>query len=76
MSMISFDEAQRRLPELIAMTIPGEEILILKDDRVVARLVTVSQDRTPRRPGSAKGSILSMADDFDTPLDELEVCPE
>jgi antitoxin (DNA-binding transcriptional repressor) of toxin-antitoxin stability system len=76
MSMIPLDEVQRRLPELIATTIPGEEILILKDDRVVARLVTVSQDRTPRQPGSARGSVLYMADDFDAPLDEFKECVE
>jgi antitoxin (DNA-binding transcriptional repressor) of toxin-antitoxin stability system len=72
MAMVTLEEAQRRLPELIATTIPGDEILILQDDRVVARLVTEPRrDATPRRPGSAKGSILYMAEDFDAPLDEF-----
>jgi antitoxin (DNA-binding transcriptional repressor) of toxin-antitoxin stability system len=70
MAMITLEEAQRRLPELIATTVPGEEILILQDDRVVATLVTEPpRENTPRVPGSAKGLILHMADDFDAPLE-------
>jgi antitoxin (DNA-binding transcriptional repressor) of toxin-antitoxin stability system len=73
MAMITVEEAQRRLPELIATTIPGEELLILQDDRIVARFVTEPRrDGAPRRPGSAKESILYMAEDFDAPLDEFK----
>ena len=70
MATITVEEAQRRLPELIATTIPGEEILILQNDRIVARLVTESPgDDAPRRPGTAAGLILDMADDFNAPLE-------
>ena len=72
MAMVTLEEAQRRLPELIATTIPGEEILILQDDRVVARMVTEYPDRSPRHPGSAKDLILYMAPDFDAPLDDFK----
>jgi antitoxin (DNA-binding transcriptional repressor) of toxin-antitoxin stability system len=72
MAMITVEEVQRRLPELIATTVPGEEILILQNDRVVAKLTTVVQQHGPREPGSAKGSILYMADDFDAPLGLVE----
>ena len=43
-----------------------------QDDRVVAKLTAMSRDQAPRRPGSAKGSILYMAPDFDAPMDDLE----
>jgi antitoxin (DNA-binding transcriptional repressor) of toxin-antitoxin stability system len=73
MAMIPLEEVQRRLPELIATTVPGEEILILQDDRIVARLVTEPRrDQTSRRFGSAKGLIRHMADDFDAPLEFKE----
>jgi hypothetical protein len=44
----------------------GEELRILQDDRIVAKLVRQAPpNRSPREPGSAKGKILYMADDFD-----------
>jgi antitoxin (DNA-binding transcriptional repressor) of toxin-antitoxin stability system len=62
------------LPELIAALIPGEELRILQGDRTVAKLVRQSPpSQFPRQPGSAKGKILYMADDFDaTPEDFRE----
>jgi antitoxin (DNA-binding transcriptional repressor) of toxin-antitoxin stability system len=72
MTRITLEDAQRRLPELIASAIPGEEIEIIQDDRTIARLVTVAQSPADRCFGSAKGSILYMADDFDAPLDDFK----
>jgi antitoxin (DNA-binding transcriptional repressor) of toxin-antitoxin stability system len=72
MTVVTLEDAQRRLPELIASTAPGEEVAITRGDRVVARLVLVEEiPRKPRRPGSAVGSILYMAPDFDEPLDDF-----
>jgi antitoxin (DNA-binding transcriptional repressor) of toxin-antitoxin stability system len=74
MPSVSLAEAQKRLPELIESLIPGEELRILQDDRTVAKLVRQAPpSRSPRQPGSAKGKILYMADDFDaTPEDFRE----
>jgi antitoxin (DNA-binding transcriptional repressor) of toxin-antitoxin stability system len=72
MTRIALADAQQRLPELIATTAPGEEIEITRDDQVVARLVTVSSPPRNRQPGSAKGMIVYMADDFDAPLDDFK----
>jgi antitoxin (DNA-binding transcriptional repressor) of toxin-antitoxin stability system len=72
MTRIALTEAQQRLPELIATTAPGEEIEIVRDDQVVARLVTVAPKRFPAKAGSARGMILYMADDFDAPLDDFK----
>jgi antitoxin (DNA-binding transcriptional repressor) of toxin-antitoxin stability system len=71
MTRVSIEDAQRRLAELITASIPGEEIEIVQGDRVIARLVPLLSNPAPRRPGSAKGSILYMAPDFDGPLEEF-----
>jgi len=72
MTRITLEEAQRRLPELISAAVPGEEIEIIEDDRVVARLIPTPRTLAPRRAGSAKGSILYMAPDFDAPLEDFK----
>ena len=38
MPMLTIEEAQARLPELIDRLRPGEEVVITRDDRPVARL--------------------------------------
>jgi antitoxin (DNA-binding transcriptional repressor) of toxin-antitoxin stability system len=60
------------LPELIESLLPGEELRILQDDRTVAKLVRQPPpSRSRRQPGSAKGKILYMADDFDAIPEDL-----
>ncbi len=73
MYLVPLEEAQARLPELIAKLLPGEELLITEDEQPVAKLVRVPPpSRTPRVPGSAQGKILFMAEDFDAPLDDFK----
>ncbi len=73
MATISIQQAQSNLSELIHRLSPGEEIVIMEDDRPVARLTAASRPMTPPRPpGFLRGSVLSMAPDFDAPLDEFK----
>ncbi|MCI0620890.1 MAG: antitoxin of toxin-antitoxin stability system [Acidobacteria bacterium] len=52
------------MPELIAKLAPGEEVLILQNDRPIAKLVgEPAASRQPRQPGSAKGKLTILADD-------------
>jgi antitoxin (DNA-binding transcriptional repressor) of toxin-antitoxin stability system len=75
MVQVTIEDAQSRLGELIASGIPGEEIGIIQGSRLVAKLVPLVSDDAPgprlRRPGTAAGSILYMAEDFDAPLGGL-----
>jgi antitoxin (DNA-binding transcriptional repressor) of toxin-antitoxin stability system len=57
------------VPELINSLSPGEELVILRNQQPVARLV--GEPVSKRRPGSAQDTILHMADDFDAPLKEF-----
>lgn len=70
---ITVEEAQATLSQLIDHLHPGEELLIVRDQRPVAKLIgEAAPSRRPRRPGSAKGTIVSMAEDFDAPLEDFK----
>lgn len=74
MSTVSIEEAQARLPSLIAKLEPGEEVRITEDHRTVARLIGESTPaRRPRRPGSAIGRLVVLDDD-DDPTRHGEAC--
>jgi antitoxin (DNA-binding transcriptional repressor) of toxin-antitoxin stability system len=66
MTQVTLEEAQSRLPDLIASIQPGEELQILQGDQVVARLVAEPRrERKPRKPGSAVGTLVIVAEDED-----------
>jgi antitoxin (DNA-binding transcriptional repressor) of toxin-antitoxin stability system len=72
-AIISVEEAQTRLKELIDKLAPGEEIVLTENQQRVAKLVGERLARPPRpAPGLGKGSILYMAPDFDEALDEFK----
>jgi antitoxin (DNA-binding transcriptional repressor) of toxin-antitoxin stability system len=72
-AILTVEEAQSRLQELIDKLAPGEEIIITKSQQRVARLVGERPARPPRpAPGLGKGSILYMSPDFDEPLEEFK----
>ena len=71
MQQISVEEAKTTLPDLIDAAISGEEVVIAKDGQHIVRLVPVSTSRAVPQFGSAKG-LITMADDFDEPLDDLK----
>jgi antitoxin (DNA-binding transcriptional repressor) of toxin-antitoxin stability system len=70
MSTVTLEDAQSRLPELIEKLHPEEEIVIMRDEKPVARIVAEPKtERPPRRPGTLKGTVLYMAPDFDAPME-------
>jgi len=66
---VNIHEAKTHLSQLVEDAARGDEIVIAKAGRPVARLVAVDDDRTPRPRGLLKGKIW-IADDFDAPLPE------
>lgn len=67
MRQVNIHEAKTHLSQLVEDAARGNEIIIAKAGRPVARLVAVHDDMTPRPRGLLKGKIW-MADDFDAPL--------
>ena len=64
---MNIHDAKTHFSKLIERVQLGEEVVIAKAGRPVARLVPIVPDARGRRPGSAKGRIV-VADDFDAPL--------
>jgi antitoxin (DNA-binding transcriptional repressor) of toxin-antitoxin stability system len=66
---VTLDEATTRLPDLLAAAVQGEEVLI-SDEHHTVHLVLIPHTKKRRQFGSAKG-LITMADDFDAPLDDF-----
>lgn len=63
MEMITLEEAQNRLPDLVAHLVPGKEILITLADRPVARLIGEPTDKPRPVPGRCAGMLDILSDD-------------
>ncbi len=69
MRQINIHEAKTHLSQLVEDAARGEEIVIAKAGKPVARLLGIAVAPAPRRPGQLKGKIRIGAD-FDAPLPE------
>ena len=67
MRTVDIQQAKTHLSRLVEEAAGGEEIVIAKHNRPVARLVALEASTRPRTPGGWEGR-LWMADDFDAPL--------
>jgi prevent-host-death family protein len=69
MRTVAIHTARTHLSRLLEEVAAGEEIVIAKAGKPVARLLPYAPRRNPRAPGLLKGKIW-IADDFDEPLPE------
>ncbi len=61
---VTMEEAQAKLPELVAHLGSGEELIITQDHKPVAKLVREKPPtRNPRKAGNCIGMIKIVADD-------------
>jgi prevent-host-death family protein len=67
MKIVNIHEAKTHLSRLLTRVVAGEEILIAKAGKVIARLVPVGGRRPERALGTDKGHVV-ISDDFDAPL--------
>ena len=68
---VNIHEAKTHLSRLLARVMGGEEIIIAKAGKPIAKLVPYGTRSEVRIPGTAKGKIW-MSADFDEPLpDEI-----
>jgi len=70
MHQVNIHEAKTHLSKLIQEAIAGEDVIIAKGNKPVVKLVVLNSQKLQRQLGTAKGKI-SMADDFDEPLDDF-----
>ncbi len=72
---VELDVAQATLNELIAGLTADDEVVIMKDDQPVARLVATLPKRSPRIPGLMKGKLTVVAEDDEHLKDFEEFMP-
>jgi prevent-host-death family protein len=61
---INIHQAKTHLSRLVEDVAMGNEVLIAKGGKPMARLVPLRRDRTPRKPGLLRGK-MRIADEFD-----------
>lgn len=69
MQVVNVHEAKAHLSRLLTRISAGEEIVIAKSGKPVARLVPYSDRTAQRIPGKDRG-LFSVPEDFDAPLPE------
>ena len=65
--MVNIHEAKTHLSRLLVRVMGGEEVIIAKAGKPVARLVPIDEAPEQRKPGTAVGEIV-ISPDFDVPL--------
>ena len=66
---VNIHEAKTHLSRLLVRVMGGEEIVIAKAGKPVARLVPYKEPPATRQPGTARGQV-TVSPDFDEPLPE------
>ena len=69
---VNIHEAKTQLSKLIQAAVNGKQVIIAKGNKPVVRLQVLPEARSSRKIGNANGLILSMADDFDDPLEDFK----
>ena len=71
---MAVEDIQLTLTELLGRLTPGDEVILTRNQRPVAKLVSaapVPQSKQRPGPGLCKGMITYMAPDFDAPLEDM-----
>ncbi len=69
---VNIHEAKTQLSKLIQAAINGKQVIIARGNKPVVRLEVLPEARSHRVIGNAKDLILSMAEDFDEPLEDFK----
>lgn len=72
MAVFNIHEAKTHFSKLLERVLNGEEVVIAKAGKPVARILPFAPDDTsPRLPGIDKGKLIILPD-FDEPLPEFD----
>ena len=67
MAVVNIYEAKTQLSKLVDRAAQGEDIVIARNGKPVARMTTLKAEKRPLKFGMLKGKVW-IADDFDAPL--------
>jgi prevent-host-death family protein len=71
MNAISIHDAKTHFSRLVARAEAGEEIVVRRGAKPVAKIVAYHAPTTPRIPGALKGQIV-IGEDFDETLPDFD----
>ena len=73
MQLVNVHQAKTQLSKLLDQIEGGEEILISRHGKTIAKLSPVEDNLPPRQPGALKGKIwiADNFDEFDKDLEEM-----
>ncbi len=72
MEQLNIADAKANLSKLIDKALLGEEIIIARNNKPLVKIVPVEIPQKIRKPGSGKGQVIEMSDDFDQPIDDMK----
>ncbi len=75
MAMVTIQEAQAKLPELIHQLVPGEEVVITENNQPVAKLVASPPEKPRPVLGRCRGMLTILAEDDEHLEDFKEYMP-
>ncbi|MBV8709045.1 MAG: type II toxin-antitoxin system Phd/YefM family antitoxin [Acidobacteriaceae bacterium] len=71
-NIVTIHEAKTNLSRLLQKASNGEEVIISRGSKPVARLVPIGEIKGQRQPGSLKGKLIVGREFFEAlPIDEL-----
>lgn len=71
MYQVNIHEAKTHFSKLLREVQNGNEVIIAKGNKPIAKLVSIEKSNRKRKIGTAKGKV-RIADDFDAPLDDFK----
>lgn len=71
MYQVNIHEAKTHFSKLLREVQNGNEVIIAKGNKPIAKLVSIEGSNRPRKIGTAKGKV-RISDDFDAPLDDFK----
>ena len=75
MAMVTIQEAQAKLPDLIHKLTPGDEVVITENNLPVAKLVASPGEKLRPEPGRGKGMLTILVEDEEHLEDFKEYMP-
>lgn len=75
MQTITLEEAQSHLAAIVDKLMPGEEVVLTRHDKPVAKLIGTPEEKPRPLPGRGKGMLTIISDDDEHLKDFAEYMP-
>ncbi len=72
MEQLNIADAKANFSKLVDKALLGKEVIIARDNKPLVKIVPIENPQKIRKPGSGKGQIIKMSDDFDQPVDDMK----